>query len=75
MRDEFGLGHVLDKFDNLQRAVEQVGDGRLLLRDWFAGQALPVVLARIYDEDDDLIARAAYRIADAMLAARAKEPK
>lgn len=56
--------------------------GGMSLRDWFAGQALPVVAAVIVApgvETDDgepassrHVARAAYDIADAMLAERSK---
>ena len=45
------------------------------LRDWFAGQALPWCLQEFGSNADDMEQphRAAYQIADAMLAAR-KEP-
>lgn len=50
------------------------------LRDWFAGQALPAVMARMHEDIQYLgsptfpanVAGHAYRIADAMLAERSK---
>lgn len=44
------------------------------IRDWFAGQALASGLVRFADQEPDwaLEAMAAYEIADAMLALRAK---
>lgn len=47
------------------------------LRDWFAGQALAGLLARGVDAGIPwgVLAEGAYRIADAMLAERAKERK
>lgn len=50
------------------------------LRDWFAGQAMNAVVIGVLTNgevpkrsDDDRIARTAYQLADAMLAAREKE--
>jgi len=44
------------------------------LRDWFAGQA---IVDALYINDDDIekLADWAYKVADAMLAAREKEEK
>lgn len=61
---------------DVQSAVD--GGSGMSLRDWFAGQAL-IMLPNMgcgADLDTDDTARAAYQIADAMLAARAttKEP-
>jgi hypothetical protein len=44
----------------------------MTLRDWFAGQALAGFASRPCYSDDEAAA-AAYRYADAMLAARKKE--
>jgi hypothetical protein len=41
------------------------------LRDWFAGQALPGLLAKGYERY--VAAREAYRVADEMMAAREDE--
>ncbi len=46
----------------------------MCLRDWFAGQALPAVLAFTAHRDDDGDAAIAYAIADAMLKAREIKP-
>lgn len=50
------------------------------LRDWFAGHAMSAVVIGVLTNgevpkrsDDDRIARTAYQLADAMLAAREKE--
>ena len=57
-------------------AGQQVYTHGMTLRDWFAGQALagmcghPMALARTGAKDLSEDARLAYRIADAMLAAR-----
>ena len=53
-----------------QRGMLQNG---MSLRDWFAGQALVGINASNAGQDPNIIARAAYRIADAMLTAREKE--
>lgn len=45
----------------------------MTLRDWFAGQALVAMLSGDKCEYADLLARFAYRQADAMLAERAKK--
>lgn len=51
-----------------------IEDG-MSLRDWFAGQALAGVLANAkVDASNEKLAAASYLMADAMLAARAKEP-
>ena len=42
--------------------------GGMSLRDYFAAKAMPVFVAQ--DWDDNICAEKAYRIADAMLAAR-----
>lgn len=44
-------------------------DGGMILRDWFAGQALTAIVTLKPDTPDGA-AWAAYQIADAMLAAR-----
>jgi hypothetical protein len=50
------------------------GETGLTLRDWFAGQALAASdWANWKTQDNALIARDAYRLADAMLAARSGE--
>ena len=58
--------------------------GGMTLRDWFAGQALPSVVAATSAGQHmlsgtgtvhDMIAQDAYRLADAMLAERAKPCK
>ena len=62
---ENGLGHVADG---------------MTLRDWFAGQVAAAVVggltaASISTSEDDVtaVAKAAYRVADAMLAERSKQ--
>jgi hypothetical protein len=49
------------------------GSPGMTLRDWFAGLAMPVVTALLGRDvgTADMLARDAYTIADAMLAARA----
>ncbi|WP_439538722.1 hypothetical protein [Sphingomonas sp.] len=49
-----------------------MGDRGMTLRDYFAGQALPVVVALLGRDvgTADTLAKDAYTIADAMLAAR-----
>ena len=63
-------------------AVNDAPDG-MTLRDWFAGQALAGIMARMkhsdfnscVDADDfSFVAGDSYAIADAMMVARAKEP-
>lgn len=51
-------------------------DPGMTLRDWFAGQAMPVVTALLGRDvgTADMLARDAYTIADAMLAARETAP-
>ncbi len=58
--------------------------GGMTLRDWFAGQALPSVIAAYVEANGRCIgtdhvayngAAHAYRLADAMLAERAKVPE
>lgn len=44
--------------------------GDVPLRDWFAGQAMAGMLAHPEIFDDEGVAKDAYRMADAMLAAR-----
>ena len=59
-------------------ALSGIGYTRgMSLRDWFAGQALAGQIAHECHEDPayDIYAADAYAFADAMLAARAKEPK
>lgn len=48
----------------------------MLLRDYFAGQALAGMMAdpATFDVPPEVIARSSYRLADAMLLERAKEP-
>jgi hypothetical protein len=51
--------------------------GGMALRDWFAGQALAMIMRRFdhdCDPSPDDIAMQAYFIADAMIAARQDEP-
>lgn len=57
------------------------GMGGMSLRDWFAGQAAAAIIGGICaqgrstdSERAPLVARSAYLLADAMLAARGKEP-
>ena len=54
------------------RAFPQYGDPGMTLRDYFAGRALPAILAALPYQDDvnGTVAREAYAMADAMLAAR-----
>jgi hypothetical protein len=54
--------------------IREGSDG-MTLRDWFAGQAMPVVTALLGRDvgTADMLARDAYTIADAMLAARAQQ--
>ena len=63
-------------------AVNDAPDG-MTLRDWFAGQALAGIMARMkhsdfnscVDADDfSFVAGDSYAIADAMMVARVKEP-
>jgi len=42
----------------------------MYLRDWFAGQALPLVARMEYTRGHHIIARDAYAMADAMIKAR-----
>ena len=51
--------------------IREASDG-MSLRDWFAGQAMPVVTALLGRDvgTADMLARDAYTLADAMLAAR-----
>ena len=46
----------------------------MTLRDWFAGQALVEVASLITVEQLNTVARLAYDLADAMLAARKAKP-
>lgn len=52
-----------------------VGSKGMSLRDWFAGQALPMLADIGHDEDwtPAHVAEMAYHYADAMLTARSKE--
>lgn len=54
-----------------ENGLGHISDG-MSLRDWFAGQAMPGLMHRCLDEE---LPREAYRIADLMLAERAKESK
>jgi len=65
-----------------QGAGEFIGGGQRMtygpapgmsLRDWFAGQALVVISQRVLGDDPRVVVADAYRVADAMLAERAKE--
>ena len=71
MRDDspvvFPQDIVTNKVDRTMRI------GGLRLRDWFAGQALAGLMAGMERPDDNLIAKTAYELADAMLAARGRE--
>lgn len=51
---------------------DPLGDGGMSLRDWFAGQALPVMAAPLNGNTppNEAIAGWAYGLADAMIAAR-----
>lgn len=51
----------------------QYGSNGMTLRDYFAAKAIPELM-REWSEDHDEIASEAYKIADAMLAARATPP-
>jgi len=42
----------------------------MTLRDYFAGQALPALVAKFSGADIDIVARLAYKIADQMLSER-----
>ena len=55
-------------------ATEGIVYRGMSLRDWFAGQVLPSLVARSDDTNQNL-AEAAYRIADAMLASRLAKPE
>ncbi len=44
----------------------------MMLRDWFAGQALGAAITRYPQDTDESIARESYAVADAMLKERAK---
>ena len=51
----------------------QVG---MSLRDWFAAEIMPAIYTKYFDQDSESgIAIAAYRMADAMLAARQHHPQ
>jgi hypothetical protein len=67
--------HFSHDGDRLTTTDWQTG---MTLRDYFAGQALMSMLNRpqdITDNTPDLAAELSYRIADAMLAQRAKEAR
>lgn len=57
------------------RTVGAPPEGGMTLRDWFAGQALPMLIDIAHDEEWGVAETAgkAYLTADAMLAARGKE--
>ena len=57
------------------RTVGAPPEGGMSLRDWFAGQALPMLIDIAHDEEWGIAETAgkAYLMADAMLAARSKE--
>lgn len=57
------------------RDERYLGHNGMTLRDYFAGQALPVVTALLGRDvgTADMLARDAYTIADAMLAARQEQ--
>lgn len=46
--------------------------GGMTLRDWFAGQALAMLSDPSFDPTTEIMAKYAYKVADAMLAHRAK---
>ena len=71
--------------DNLTDPRERILSGGMSLRDWFAGQALPICSGtvpefqlklwfgdRIGIKRNEIIAKQAYTLADAMMAAREK---
>lgn len=70
MKDSHGL---------TQEEREMLGLNNRSLRDWFAGQAMPWATPYAYSNGGsfefkpEVIAKAAYAIADAMLAEREKE--
>jgi hypothetical protein len=57
-----------------QDFVETITSGGMSLRDWFAGQALAGLITRETSGAPDEWARVAFRLADAMLAARKGKP-
>lgn len=78
MSDPQRLAILLDLYlpdgtPNVPRA-KQIAEclARMTLRDWFAGQALPLYEDRV-DMTFENVATAAYAVADAMLVQREKE--
>ncbi len=65
----FPIPEVRDEFGDI---VQRVQPG-MTLRDWFAGQAITSVVAKMPYLDCDQSAAACYRIADAMLTERLKQ--
>lgn len=59
---------VFPHFEKL--GSSEVSSGGMTLRDWFAGQAIAGLMANDEDYADATAAVVAYKIADAMLAAR-----
>lgn len=60
----------LDPYPNAQGM--ESGTHGMSLRDWFAGQALAGMLAdQTFDAPAEMMAESSYRIADAMIRARA----
>lgn len=65
-RSDGGPAYPLAQPIDVLEAVEGMS-----LRDWFAGLALVALVSRDHPFDNDFMADAAYRLADAMLKARA----
>jgi hypothetical protein len=62
-------------FDERRGEVIQYASEGATLRDYFAAKAMEGLMARVGKHDAYLIAHNAYIVADAMLAARSKEPE
>lgn len=74
MGDRYQDGYAFPRVETQNTVAAAPG---MELRDWFAGQAVPAIVMRYNPNDDgvilldeDEIARAAYDIADAMVAER-----
>lgn len=69
----FPLPHLYAPYGQEVQPIAEGSPG-MSLRDWFAGQALAGMIAHdnAGDMEDDILARTAYRTADAMLAERTK---
>lgn len=74
-------GAAFPMLGNVGHNSDWMIDHGMSLRDWFAGQALPTVMAVCVTSEcapgetlPQMFARKSYRVADAMIAARAAAP-